>query len=145
MLLKLRPAWHGTSYELLTRNCLHFCDALANGLGVPAIPAYLNRMAYGADAVANFANSAYEQVTSLLCWRLSTHGLLLAAFAALTRAILTALLSRTRGICTALPMHACMMTVPGPEGGTSTGVMAICCHTGLVDNSIIGLIRADKA
>ena len=62
MLLKLRQAWHGTTYELLTRNCLHFCDAFAAQLQVPAIPAYLNRMAYGADAVATFANSAYEQV-----------------------------------------------------------------------------------
>ena len=61
MILKLRSAWHGTTYELLTRNCLHFCDALASGLGVPAIPAYLNRMAYGAEAVTNLANSAIEQ------------------------------------------------------------------------------------
>ena len=102
MLLKLRPSWHGTSYELLTRNCLHFCDALAVGLGVPTIPAYLNRMAYGADAVANFATSAYEQVTPLLCRNKAVGHTWIAANSMCNSDRNAGLNS---GICMALPVH----------------------------------------
>lgn len=62
VLAQLRKQWLGPDYDLLTNNCLHFCDSLAEGLQVPKIPAWLNRMAYGADAVVNFANQAVEQV-----------------------------------------------------------------------------------
>lgn len=43
---KLRKKWMGPNYELLTNNCLHFCDELAEALQVPKIP--------GADAVLIF-------------------------------------------------------------------------------------------
>ncbi|KAK9792019.1 hypothetical protein WJX73_000089 [Symbiochloris irregularis] len=59
---KLRKKWMGPEYELLTNNCLHFCDVLAEALQVPKIPAWLNRMAYGADAVVTFANCVSEQM-----------------------------------------------------------------------------------
>ena len=35
---RLRAEWLGPDYELLTNNCLHFCDELAEGLQVPKIP-----------------------------------------------------------------------------------------------------------
>lgn len=68
MVATLQQAWQGAQYELLTRNCLHFCDAFCAQLEVPPIPAWLNRMAYGADAVCTFASHTYEQV----CWRMPT-------------------------------------------------------------------------
>ena len=38
---QLRAQWRGSDYELLTNNCLHFCDALATCLRVPKIPGVL--------------------------------------------------------------------------------------------------------
>ena len=61
-LAALQQAWQGCEYELLTRNCNHFCEALCARLQVPALPAWLNRAAYGAEQVLNFANSTVEQV-----------------------------------------------------------------------------------
>lgn len=38
VLAQLRKQWLGPDYDLLTNNCLHFCDSLAEGLQVPKIP-----------------------------------------------------------------------------------------------------------
>ena len=38
LIARLRAQWLGADYELLTNNCLHFCDELAESLGVPKIP-----------------------------------------------------------------------------------------------------------
>lgn len=38
------------SYDLLTRNCCHFCEALVALLGCRPVPGWLNRFAYQADA-----------------------------------------------------------------------------------------------
>ena len=35
---RLRREWLGPDYELLTNNCLHFCDELAEALQVPKVP-----------------------------------------------------------------------------------------------------------
>ncbi|KAJ1460756.1 PPPDE putative peptidase domain-containing protein [Pelagophyceae sp. CCMP2097] len=42
---RLVRLWHGHTYALLTRNCCHFCDELTQGLGVGALPEWINGMA----------------------------------------------------------------------------------------------------
>ncbi|GFH27433.1 predicted protein, partial [Haematococcus lacustris] len=38
LLRQMKQQWPGASYELLSRNCCHFCEALAEGLGVRPLP-----------------------------------------------------------------------------------------------------------
>ena len=48
ILRELEREWLGPSYQLLTRNCNHFCDALCGRLGAPimrARPPWVNRIA----------------------------------------------------------------------------------------------------
>eukprot|EP00884_Botryococcus_braunii_P018666 jgi/Botrbrau1/5483/Bobra.27_1s0026.1 len=58
----LQLAWQGAQYDLLTRNCCHFCEDFAARLRVNSIPAWVNRMAYTADSVVKAATTAAEQV-----------------------------------------------------------------------------------
>ncbi|GFH26002.1 DUF862 domain-containing protein, partial [Haematococcus lacustris] len=58
LLRQMKQEWPGASYELLSRNCCHFCEALAEGLGVRPLPAWVNRLAVSADATAAFTNQA---------------------------------------------------------------------------------------
>jgi len=55
---RLRDAWPGDGYDLLRRNCCHFCAELARGLGVGAPPAWLNRLANAGEATAAAAADA---------------------------------------------------------------------------------------
>lgn len=50
VLKSLKAAWAGTTYEVLSRNCNHFCEAFASELGCKPTPPWLNRMAHGADS-----------------------------------------------------------------------------------------------
>jgi hypothetical protein len=38
ILRELGREWQGQSYDLLSRNCNHFCDVLCERLGVPKLP-----------------------------------------------------------------------------------------------------------
>mmetsp|Transcript_5289 Transcript_5289/g.12654 ORF Transcript_5289/g.12654 Transcript_5289/m.12654 type:complete len:383 (+) Transcript_5289:292-1440(+) len=38
---KLKPKWMGTSYQLLRRNCIHFCDDFLLCLGVRGVPSWI--------------------------------------------------------------------------------------------------------
>ena len=38
MRLRLAPRWRGRNYDLLHRNCIHFCEELAGALGVSPVP-----------------------------------------------------------------------------------------------------------
>jgi hypothetical protein len=38
MLRELSREWPGHTYDLLSKNCNHFCDVLCDRLGVPKIP-----------------------------------------------------------------------------------------------------------
>lgn len=38
ILRELSREWPGHSYDLLSRNCNHFCDVLCERLGVPKLP-----------------------------------------------------------------------------------------------------------
>uniref|UniRef100_A0A7S4HRD6 PPPDE domain-containing protein n=1 Tax=Vannella robusta TaxID=1487602 RepID=A0A7S4HRD6_9EUKA len=42
----LKPEFLGTSYQVLTRNCNHFSDALCRQLLGQSIPAYVNRLSW---------------------------------------------------------------------------------------------------
>jgi hypothetical protein len=55
---RLRDAWPGGGYDLLRRNCCHFCDALARELGVSPPPAWLNRLANAGEVTAAAAAEA---------------------------------------------------------------------------------------
>merc|ERR1719247_3220035 len=38
---RLAPQWLGGQYDILTRNCIHFCDALTLELGVKPLPKWV--------------------------------------------------------------------------------------------------------
>mmetsp|Transcript_150013 Transcript_150013/g.463085 ORF Transcript_150013/g.463085 Transcript_150013/m.463085 type:complete len:326 (+) Transcript_150013:119-1096(+) len=42
---EMAQEWHGTSYEVLTRNCHNFSDTFCKRLGVPGIPSWVNDLA----------------------------------------------------------------------------------------------------
>jgi hypothetical protein len=52
---RLKEEWQGSSYDLLRRNCCHFCNELARELGVEQPPAWLNRLANAGDVTATAA------------------------------------------------------------------------------------------
>lgn len=49
ILRELSREWPGVSYDLLSKNCNHFCDALCERLGVMKLPAWVNRFANAGD------------------------------------------------------------------------------------------------
>ncbi|KAK9665437.1 hypothetical protein RND81_14G112300 [Saponaria officinalis] len=60
-LRELSKEWPGVSYDLLSRNCNHFCDELCDRLGVPKLPGWVNRFANAGDAAVEIAgNTAYR-------------------------------------------------------------------------------------
>merc|ERR1712224_741344 len=60
LLEQLGSEWPGASYDLLRRNCCHFCDDFCQKLGVGPIPQWVTNLA-GAGATVddgiNFATS----------------------------------------------------------------------------------------
>ncbi|KAK9143827.1 hypothetical protein Syun_013227 [Stephania yunnanensis] len=64
ILRELSREWPGDSYDLLARNCNHFCDELCERLGVPKLPAWVNRFAnagYAASEVAGNTALKFRQ------------------------------------------------------------------------------------
>nr|XP_029123398.1 uncharacterized protein LOC105054964 [Elaeis guineensis] len=57
ILRELSRAWPGSSYDLLSRNCNHFCDAFCELLGVPKLPGWVNRFANAGDAAMEVAEN----------------------------------------------------------------------------------------
>ncbi|XP_057546615.1 uncharacterized protein LOC130825416 [Amaranthus tricolor] len=61
ILRELSREWPGISYDLLSRNCNHFCDELCERLDVPKLPGWVNRFAHAGDAAVEIAgNTAYR-------------------------------------------------------------------------------------
>lgn len=61
ILRELSREWPGDHYDLLARNCNHFCDQLCERLGVPKLPGWVNRFANAGDAASVIAgNTAYR-------------------------------------------------------------------------------------
>ena len=56
----LRARWRGSDYEVLERNCNHFCEALCEALGCEGPPEWLNAFANN----ANKARGAYQSAVS---------------------------------------------------------------------------------
>ncbi|KAA8533682.1 hypothetical protein F0562_031199 [Nyssa sinensis] len=61
ILRELSREWPGDSYDLLSKNCNHFCDEFCERLGVPKLPGWVNRFANAGDTAAEIAgNTAYR-------------------------------------------------------------------------------------
>eukprot|EP01024_Parvocaulis_polyphysoides_P006779 TRINITY_DN1192_c0_g2_i1.p1 TRINITY_DN1192_c0_g2~~TRINITY_DN1192_c0_g2_i1.p1 ORF type:complete len:196 (+),score=12.82 TRINITY_DN1192_c0_g2_i1:75-662(+) len=62
---KLSASWVGERYDLLTHNCCHFCEVFVQELGLQrSFPAWINRMAYGANVTLQYTVAAYTQIRS---------------------------------------------------------------------------------
>lgn len=57
MLRELSRKWPGHAYDLLSKNCNHFCDDFCERLGVPKLPAWVNRFANTGDAAIEIAEN----------------------------------------------------------------------------------------
>ncbi|CDP05149.1 unnamed protein product [Coffea canephora] len=57
ILRELSREWPGHSYDLLSKNCNHFCDELCERLGVPKLPGWVNRFAHAGDAAVEIAGT----------------------------------------------------------------------------------------
>ncbi|KAL6581494.1 hypothetical protein OROMI_007417 [Orobanche minor] len=61
ILRELSREWPGHLYDLLSKNCNHFCDDFCERLGVPKLPGWVNRFAHAGDAAVEIAgNTAYR-------------------------------------------------------------------------------------
>lgn len=52
--------WPGNRYDLLKRNCNHFCDALCCKIGAQKLPLWVNRFANAGDAAIEVAEKTME-------------------------------------------------------------------------------------
>ncbi|KAB1220118.1 hypothetical protein CJ030_MR3G005605 [Morella rubra] len=57
ILRELSREWPGNSYDLLSKNCNHFCDEFCERLGVPKLPGWVNRFANAGDAAMEVAGT----------------------------------------------------------------------------------------
>mmetsp|Transcript_23386 Transcript_23386/g.73237 ORF Transcript_23386/g.73237 Transcript_23386/m.73237 type:complete len:140 (-) Transcript_23386:4008-4427(-) len=71
---KMQKEWPGRSYDLLAKNCCHFCEDFCVVLGVTPPPLWVNRFAKGADATVAFTQYSITQVKQI-----TTDGLGIAA------------------------------------------------------------------
>nr|GLL38910.1 uncharacterized protein LOC109189057 [Ipomoea trifida]GMD53745.1 deSI-like protein At4g17486 [Ipomoea batatas] len=61
ILRELSRDWPGFLYDLLSKNCNHFCDEFCEKLGVPKLPGWVNRFAHAGDAALEMAeNTAFR-------------------------------------------------------------------------------------
>eukprot|EP01024_Parvocaulis_polyphysoides_P007473 TRINITY_DN12225_c0_g1_i2.p2 TRINITY_DN12225_c0_g1~~TRINITY_DN12225_c0_g1_i2.p2 ORF type:complete len:234 (-),score=14.94 TRINITY_DN12225_c0_g1_i2:220-822(-) len=66
LLRRLGVTWPGNSYDLLTRNCCHFCQDFVGQLGLEhKFPHWVNRMAYGANVTLQYTSAAVAQMKSI--------------------------------------------------------------------------------
>ncbi|PSS32373.1 DeSI-like protein [Actinidia chinensis var. chinensis] len=57
ILRELNREWPGCEYDLLSKNCNHFCDEFCVRLGVPKLPGWVNRFAHAGDAALEMAEN----------------------------------------------------------------------------------------
>jgi len=61
ILRELSREWPGHSYDLLSKNCNHFCDEFCEKLGVSKLPGWVNRFAHAGDTAAEIVgNTAFR-------------------------------------------------------------------------------------
>mmetsp|Transcript_117743 Transcript_117743/g.305567 ORF Transcript_117743/g.305567 Transcript_117743/m.305567 type:complete len:311 (-) Transcript_117743:62-994(-) len=53
-------SWQGSSYELLTRNCTHFCDEFCQRLGVGKVPPWVTSLAAAGAKLDELRESGHE-------------------------------------------------------------------------------------
>lgn len=61
-LLRLKPSWRGTDYNLLHKNCLDFANAFCCELGVGRMPGWIDRFGRTASTLDNLRTAATEKV-----------------------------------------------------------------------------------
>eukprot|EP01025_Chloroclados_australasicus_P002622 TRINITY_DN106048_c0_g1_i1.p2 TRINITY_DN106048_c0_g1~~TRINITY_DN106048_c0_g1_i1.p2 ORF type:complete len:151 (-),score=7.05 TRINITY_DN106048_c0_g1_i1:220-672(-) len=66
LIMQLQKEWPGCTYDLLQRNCNHFCEVLAARIGVASIPGWVNRFAYSAEMTLTYTPHAYNWVKNVL-------------------------------------------------------------------------------
>lgn len=54
---ELSREWPGTAYDLLSKNCNHFCDEFCERLDVPKLPGWVNRFANAGDTAMEVAGN----------------------------------------------------------------------------------------
>ncbi|KAL5567928.1 hypothetical protein UlMin_024503 [Ulmus minor] len=57
ILRELSGEWPGCSYDLLSKNCNHFCDEFCDRLAVPKLPGWVNRFAHAGDTAMEVAGT----------------------------------------------------------------------------------------
>ncbi|KAI4351659.1 hypothetical protein L6164_005995 [Bauhinia variegata] len=57
ILRELSREWPGCAYDLLSKNCNHFCDEFCERLGVPKLPGWVNRFANAGDTAMEVAGN----------------------------------------------------------------------------------------
>ncbi|XVF50869.1 hypothetical protein PTKIN_Ptkin04bG0138400 [Pterospermum kingtungense] len=57
ILRELSREWPGSSYDLLSKNCNHFCDEFCERLGVQKLPGWVNRFANAGDTAIEIAET----------------------------------------------------------------------------------------
>ncbi|KAI9084140.1 hypothetical protein K1719_033811 [Acacia pycnantha] len=57
ILRELSREWPGISYDLLSKNCNHFCDEFSERLGVPKIPGWVNMFANAGGSAMEMAEN----------------------------------------------------------------------------------------
>lgn len=57
MLRELSREWPGNCYDLLSKNCNHFCNEFCERLGVPKLPGWVNRFANAGDTAVEIAET----------------------------------------------------------------------------------------
>lgn len=57
ILKELSREWPGYAYDLLSKNCNHFCDSFCEKLEVQKLPAWVNRFANAGDAAVEVAEN----------------------------------------------------------------------------------------
>ncbi|KAI7731136.1 hypothetical protein M8C21_013908 [Ambrosia artemisiifolia] len=57
ILRELSIEWPGDCYDLLSKNCNHFCDEFCERLGVPKLPGWVNRFANAGDTAVEIAGT----------------------------------------------------------------------------------------
>ncbi|CAI5535709.1 unnamed protein product [Closterium sp. Naga37s-1] len=79
IIAEMSVQWPGVSYDMLGRNCNHFCDELCVKLGVGPIPAWVNRFARTGDSAAELYDQVGQQVAALQEWGSGTYNYLFGA------------------------------------------------------------------
>jgi len=64
VLSELKQKWDGESYDLLTRNCCHFCEEFVDRLGVGPIPTWVNQLARHGFSFCEWSQKTSEYVYS---------------------------------------------------------------------------------